>query len=69
MLAHANNELDTVFNVEVKTHLRQDGIDQILDHLRRFAQFFPEHRGKKAYGILGAIEIPAEVKANLGDQL
>ncbi len=62
VLAHANDTLDLVFDVEIKTHLRQDGLDQILDHLRRLSKFFPEHRGKKAYGILGAIEIPAQVR-------
>ncbi len=63
VLAHANDTLDLVVDVEIKTQLRQDGIDQILDHLHRFAKFFPEHRGKKAYGILGAIRLPPEVKA------
>ncbi len=63
VLAHANDALDLVFDVEIKTHMRQDGLDQILDHLQRLAKFFPEHRGKKAYGILGAIEMPAELKA------
>ncbi len=63
VLAHANDAIDVVFDVEIKTHLRQDGLDQILDHLQQLAKFFPEHRGKKAYGILGAIEMPAELKA------
>ncbi len=63
VLAHANDAIDIVFDVEIKTHLRQDGLDQILDHLQRLAKFFPEHRGKKAYGILGAIEMPAELRA------
>ncbi len=63
VFAHANDTLDLVFDVEIKTHLRQEGIDQILDHLHRLSKFFPEHRGKKAYGILGAIELPAQIKA------
>ncbi len=51
VLAHA--ETDAVYIVEVKTHLREDALRQILDNLRRFSSFFPEHRGKKVFGILG----------------
>ncbi len=50
-------------DVEIKTHLRQEGLDQILDHLSRLAKFFPQHKGKKAYGILAAIEMPDQLKA------
>ncbi len=63
VLAHANDTIDLVFDVEIKTHMRQDGLDQILDHLQRLSKFFPQHRGKRAYGILGAIDMPAELKA------
>jgi hypothetical protein len=61
MLAHANHEINEVYVAEIKTHLRQDGIDQILEHLRVFPQFFPDHRGK-LYGILAALEAPPELQ-------
>ncbi|MCP4662859.1 MAG: hypothetical protein GY856_46295, partial [bacterium] len=62
MLAHANDEINEVYVAEIKTRLRQQGIDQILDHLRAFPTFFPAHRGKKLYGILAAIEVPADLQ-------
>ena len=43
--------------------MRQDGIDQILDDLSRFPRFFPEHRGKKLFGILAALDIPENLRA------
>ncbi|MCP4662636.1 MAG: DUF3782 domain-containing protein [bacterium] len=62
MLAHANDQINEVYGAEIKTRLRQEGIDQILDHLRAFPTFFPEHRAKKLYGILAAIEAPADLQ-------
>jgi hypothetical protein len=58
MLAYANVEVNTVFDVEIKTDLDQEALDQILDHLRRFPRFFVEHRGKKLYGVLAAMKVP-----------
>ncbi len=62
-VAHAGDERDEVYLAEIKSQLRQDGIDQLLNHLRRFPRFFPEHRGKKLFGVLAALEIPAELKS------
>jgi hypothetical protein len=62
VLAYANEEVNTVFDVEIKTELDQEGIDQILDHLRRFPRFFREHRGKKLYGILAALKMPPALR-------
>jgi RecB family endonuclease NucS len=47
--------------VEVKSHLREDGLDQLRRILREFREFFPEHAGKKVYGILAAVDIPDDV--------
>ena len=58
VLAYANEEINTVFDVEIKTGLDQAALDQILDHLRRFPRFFREHRGKKLYGVLAAVKVP-----------
>jgi hypothetical protein len=62
LLAHANNQINEVYVAEIKTHLRQDGIEQILEHLRVFPEYFPEHRGKRLYGILAAIDAPPELR-------
>ena len=39
-----------------------DRIQQILEDLRRFPQAFPEHRGKKLFGILAAVTIPDDMR-------
>ncbi len=62
VLAYANEEVNSAFDVEIKTELDQEAIDQILDHLRRFPRFFREHRGKKLYGVLAAIKIPPALR-------
>ena len=58
VVGHAGEKSDEVYLAEIKTQLREDGIDQILEHLRRFPRAFPEHRGKKLFGILAAVTIP-----------
>ncbi len=64
-VAHAGDELDEVYLAEIKSRLRQDGIDQLHDHLRRFPRFFPEHRGKKLFGVLAALEIPEDLRSKV----
>jgi hypothetical protein len=61
VLAYANRGLDEVYVVEVKSHLREDGLQRMLRNLRDFHQFFPGHQGKKVYGILAYVDAPEEV--------
>jgi hypothetical protein len=65
MVGHAEDELDEVYIVEIKSKLRQDAIDQLHKHLRRFPRFFPKHRGKKLFGILAAVQIPNELRSKV----
>jgi hypothetical protein len=54
-----------VYIVEVKSHLRQDAIEQMQRILREFYDFYPEHRDKKVFGILAALApntAPSEVQ-------
>jgi hypothetical protein len=48
--------------VEVKSHLREDGLDQIRKILRDFRDFFPEHAHRKVYGILAAVDVPDDLR-------
>lgn len=57
VLAYANGEVNTVIVVEVKSHARQESITQLINHLQRFREFFPEHQDKKLYGILAAVDL------------
>lgn len=51
--------------VEVKSHLREDGVRQLLDTLRQFPHFFPEHGAKRLYGMIAAVDIPEALKARV----
>jgi hypothetical protein len=53
---------DVVYAVEVKSHLREDGIQQMLRILRDFHEFYPGHEDKKVYGILAAVDIPEDLQ-------
>ena len=56
VLAYANGDVNTAIIVEVKSHLREEGIEQILKQLANFPVLFPELANKKLYGILAAVD-------------
>ena len=56
VLAYANAEGKAVYVVEVKSHLKEEGLEQMLATLKRFPAFFPEHRDKQLFGILAAVD-------------
>ena len=62
VLSYANSTLNEVYVVEVKSHLRDDGIDQLSGIVNRFRHFFPEHKDKKLYGIMAAVEMSNRLK-------
>lgn len=63
-LAHSESR-NEAFVVEVKSHLREDGLDQIRRILRDFRTFFPQHADKKVFGILAAVDISDHVAAKV----
>ena len=62
VLAYANSGRNVVHVVEVKSHLRPEGIDQLRNILQRFRRFFPEHGDKKLYGILAVVDAPEDLR-------
>jgi len=62
VLAYANSGIDEVFVVEVKSHLREDHLQEMLKTLEQFPRFFPEHKNKALYGIIAAVDVPDEMK-------
>lgn len=62
VLAYANGKVNQAFVVEVKSHPRVEDILQIKKLLKRFRDYFPEHKEKKLYGILAAVDISAEMR-------
>ena len=57
VLAYTNGELNTAYIVEVKSHAKEESITQLKSILQRFRRFFPEHKDKKLYGILAAVDL------------
>ncbi|MFM6434718.1 MAG: DUF3782 domain-containing protein, partial [Microcystis panniformis] len=62
VLAYTNGELNTAYIVEVKSHAREESITQLKSILQRFRSFFPEHKDKKLYGILAAVDLSPELR-------
>jgi hypothetical protein len=63
VLSYANGALNQAYLVEVKSHLREEAIEQLKVLLRQFRDFFPEHRDKRLYGILAAVDLSPEARA------
>jgi len=69
VLAYANSDVNEVYVVEVKSKLRKEGIEQTKKILDNFFKFFPEHKGKKLFGILAAIDAaPRDLKEEVLNQ-
>ena len=65
VLAYSNGAENAAYIVEVKSHLREDGLQQMLDILKRFPNAFPEHADKRLYGILATVDAPDDLKARV----
>ena len=62
VLAYANSAINEAYVVEVKSHLREEGISQLNEIMANFRQLFPEHQDKKLYGIIAAVDISGSLK-------
>ena len=62
VLAYSNADVNEVYVVEVKSHLREEAIEQIKRIMRELRDFLPEHANKKIYGILAGVDIPEDVQ-------
>ncbi|MFN6013014.1 MAG: DUF3782 domain-containing protein [Microcystis sp.] len=65
VLAYTNGELNTAYIVEVKSHAREESITQLKSILQRFRRFFSEHKDKKLYGILAAVDLYPELREKI----
>lgn len=65
VMAYANSTINQVYVVEVKSHLKMQGVEQTLALLSRFFTIFPEHRDKALYGIIAAVDASDEMKAEV----
>ncbi len=65
VLAYANSEINEAYVVEVKSHVREEAIQQLHDILKHFRQFFPEHKDKKVFGILAAVDMSDDMRQRI----
>ena len=65
VLAYANSEVNEAYVVEVKSHAREEAIDQLKNILERFRRFFPEHKDKAVYGILAAVDLSDDLRQRI----
>lgn len=59
-LGIVNGSRNEAYIVEIKSHLRQDSVEQLLRLLEEFRSIFPEYADKKLYGILAAADANGE---------
>ncbi len=62
VLAYANSAINEVYVVEVKSHLREEAITQLNNLMANFKTLFPEHKDKKLYGIIAAVDMSEILK-------
>jgi hypothetical protein len=56
VFGHTNGTTNKAIIVEVKSHLREEHIEQILQQLRDVKKFLPEHANKRFIGILAVVD-------------
>jgi len=62
VLAVSNSGRNVAYVVEVKSHLKPEGVEQMLRILRDFPEFYPEQRDKQLYGVLALVGATDEVR-------
>ena len=59
---YENSTINTTVIVEIKSHLREEAVEQIERIMEDFPKFFPDHADKKLYGILACVHAPDSIK-------
>ncbi len=67
VFAYSNSGTNQVFIIEVKSHLREEGLEQMLQMLHAFSEFFPEHKSKQLFGILACVDSPELLEKKVMD--
>ncbi|MGH9767681.1 MAG: DUF3782 domain-containing protein [Blastocatellia bacterium] len=65
VMAYDNGSRNEIYLVEVKSHLTRESIDQMLRTIERFPKFFGAHRDRTIYGVIAAVDIPNNLRAEV----
>lgn len=65
VMAYDNGSRNEIYIVEVKSHLTRESIDQMLRTIERFPKFFGAHRDRTIYGVIAAVDIPDNLRAEV----
>lgn len=65
IFAHSNGELNAGYIVEVKSHVREEHIEQLLKQLTSLREFLPEHANKRFFGILAGVHISEQLRERI----
>jgi hypothetical protein len=65
VLAYDNGSLNEAYVVEVKSHLTREGIEQMLKTIEQFPKFFGAHSHRTIYGVIAAVDIPDNLRAEV----
>ena len=63
VFGYSNGSTNEAVVVEVKSRLDKTGIEQMERIMARFDQFLPEHRDKRRFGIVAAVDCSPEMEA------
>ena len=62
IFGYENSTVNTAVIVEIKSHLRDDIAEQVERIMADFPKFFPDHAGKKLYGVVACVYAPESIK-------
>jgi hypothetical protein len=65
VMAYDNGSRNEVYLVEVKSHLTRESIDQMIETIEQFPKFFGAHSHRNIYGIIAAVDIPDNLRAEV----
>jgi len=65
VMAYDNGSRNEIYLVEVKSHLTRESIDQMLKTIEQFPKFFGAHRDRTIYGVISAVDIPDNMRAEV----
>jgi len=62
VLAYSHAPDGDAYVVEVKSHLREEALEQMRKILRELRDYFPEHRNRKLHGILATVDVTDDLR-------